>query len=358
MKLKRKAITLIVLGILFLTGMCFVSMGLSITKNYSAYIASPGQFTLTVTKSGTGTGTVTSSPSGINCGSTCSFSFNVGATVTLTETPNTGSIFTAWSGDASGTGSTVNVTMTSNKTVNAEFWAPPGGTCLIGWYRINEGSGSTLVNSAPASSDKLPNLTISGNLSTFWGTLSGFGSNPSGGTNNASATFSGMTFTNYIGVGYFRRPYFGGGFQRWDIVGVWDSTSGGDVGLVGDLWSTTPPINFDDEITLKTFISSQIDENQSTYASHWGFTFLPSSDNKARTYLHDSTFLTASDAIPNTLAYNQNIIKVFYKNYWYYGQIGDVMIYRNCQRTVNDWADIYDHLYSRYGMPARSGWGP
>jgi hypothetical protein len=78
-------------------------------------------YTLTVTKSGDGGGTVTSSPSGINCGSTCSYQFVSGTNVTLTATPDLSSLFNGWSGDATGTNSTVTVTMNSNKNVTAIF---------------------------------------------------------------------------------------------------------------------------------------------------------------------------------------------------------------------------------------------
>ena len=79
-----------------------------------------GARTLTVTKAGTGTGTVTSSPTGIDCGSTCGSSFSDGTPVTLTATPDTGSTFTGWSGDCSGTG-TCPVTMNADHAVTATF---------------------------------------------------------------------------------------------------------------------------------------------------------------------------------------------------------------------------------------------
>jgi hypothetical protein len=54
--------------------------------------------TLTVSKTGTGTGSVSSSPAGITCGGTCASSFDYGTVVTLTATPDAGSVFTGWSG--------------------------------------------------------------------------------------------------------------------------------------------------------------------------------------------------------------------------------------------------------------------
>jgi lysophospholipase L1-like esterase len=55
---------------------------------------------LTVTKAGNGGGTVTSAPVGIACGADCTEEYTYGTAVTLTATPDTGSYFSSWSGDA------------------------------------------------------------------------------------------------------------------------------------------------------------------------------------------------------------------------------------------------------------------
>ncbi len=85
------------------------------------------QFPLTVSGAGSGTGTVTSAPTGINCTSTagaasgtCTANYNSGAGVTLTATPATGSVFSGWSGDCTGTGSCL-VNMTAGRSVTATF---------------------------------------------------------------------------------------------------------------------------------------------------------------------------------------------------------------------------------------------
>lgn len=77
--------------------------------------------TLTVTKAGTGGGTVMGAD--INCGDDCTGSYTTGTTVTLTATPDSGSVFTGWSGDCSG--DSCDLTMDSDKAVTATFDAEP-----------------------------------------------------------------------------------------------------------------------------------------------------------------------------------------------------------------------------------------
>jgi uncharacterized repeat protein (TIGR01451 family) len=77
--------------------------------------------TLTVNKDGSGAGTVTSSPAGINCGPSCSVQFNTGTPVTLTAAASSGSRFTGWSGDCSGTATACALTMSADHNVTATF---------------------------------------------------------------------------------------------------------------------------------------------------------------------------------------------------------------------------------------------
>ena len=73
----------------------------------SVATSGPGSFPLvTVTRAGPGTGTISSTPDGIACTSTditaagCASNFAANSTVLFTATPDPGSIFTGWSGDA------------------------------------------------------------------------------------------------------------------------------------------------------------------------------------------------------------------------------------------------------------------
>ena len=92
-----------------------------------------------------GGGTVTSVPSGLSCSSAsgCSATFNAGTSVTLTETPNVGNVFSAWGNDCAfaGSASTCVVTMNSDLIARATFVAassnppignPPGAPVING----------------------------------------------------------------------------------------------------------------------------------------------------------------------------------------------------------------------------------
>src|SRR3989338_3748503 len=86
---------------------------------YEYISTAPSTFTLTITKADTCSGTVTSSPAGIDCGADCSEAYNSGTTVTLTPTPDSGSYFAGWSGDADCSDGVV--TMDADKTCTAAF---------------------------------------------------------------------------------------------------------------------------------------------------------------------------------------------------------------------------------------------
>lgn len=84
-------------------------------------------YTLTVNATN---GTVTKNPN--------QTSYNHGASVILTATPNTGYVFTSWSGDATGSTNPLTVIMTSDKTITANFTAIVQAP--VGPGRVNLGS--------------------------------------------------------------------------------------------------------------------------------------------------------------------------------------------------------------------------
>lgn len=77
----------------------------------------PKSMVLTITKLGDGIGTVTSSPAGISCGDTCSASFDVGTAVTLTATPQSGSLVSGFSIGCSSQDATCTFTPTTEDPI-------------------------------------------------------------------------------------------------------------------------------------------------------------------------------------------------------------------------------------------------
>ncbi len=95
--------------------------------------APPTTHMLTVVLAGDGGGTVTSDPAGIDCGEDCSEEFEDGTLVTLTATPDEGSVFSGWSDACEGTVECL-VTVDDAAIVTATFTAscPEGTDCDAG----------------------------------------------------------------------------------------------------------------------------------------------------------------------------------------------------------------------------------
>lgn len=83
----------------------------------SATMTLYGQYTLTTATAGAGSGTVILTPPG--------GSYAYGTVVTLTATPNTGSLFSVWSGSLSGSVNPTTLTLNGNKSVTATFTQSP-----------------------------------------------------------------------------------------------------------------------------------------------------------------------------------------------------------------------------------------
>jgi hypothetical protein len=82
-------------------------------------------FNVSVSKQGTGIGGVTSDPVGIDCGVDCQATFHGGTTVTLTATPDTGSVFSGWSDPSCGTNASCPVILESDVSLTATFETGP-----------------------------------------------------------------------------------------------------------------------------------------------------------------------------------------------------------------------------------------
>ncbi len=96
------------------------SLTINEDESVSAAFASPSA-TLTVSTTGTGSGSVTSADKRIDCGTTCSSTYTSGTAVTLTATPEAGSVFKGWGGDAcTGTGPCL-LKLSADESVVAEF---------------------------------------------------------------------------------------------------------------------------------------------------------------------------------------------------------------------------------------------
>jgi PKD repeat protein len=126
------------------TGSCQLTMdgARSVTATFV-----PGSFAMTVSKQGTGSGQVSSSPVGIGCGSGCQAGFDAGTVVSLSATPDAGSVFAGWSGDCSGTGS-CQVTMSQARSVTATLAPdlPPHASFMLTCIGLNctfDGGGSS-----------------------------------------------------------------------------------------------------------------------------------------------------------------------------------------------------------------------
>jgi hypothetical protein len=117
---------------------------------------------LAVVRAGNGGGNVTSFPAGVNCGPECSASFLPGTSLTLTGTPDTGSLLSGWSGCDSTFANVCMVTPSASTTLTATFMkayeltvsksgagtgqvssSPPGINCA--WDCIHDYADGTLV---------------------------------------------------------------------------------------------------------------------------------------------------------------------------------------------------------------------
>jgi uncharacterized repeat protein (TIGR02543 family) len=133
------------------------------------------KYTLSLLNSGTGAGSVSSSPAGISCGTDCSEEYTSGINVTLSPTPNAGSVFVGWSGGCSNTSGPCNFSINGNQTVTAIFnlvSTLPGANYYIAPYNDPQTPGRpTNSGTSPASPWDLHTGLRKNNLtagSTVW----------------------------------------------------------------------------------------------------------------------------------------------------------------------------------------------
>src|SRR5437868_1758623 len=103
---------------------CVLTLHSDVTVTAAFAVTKTVQLTTALT--GTGNGTVSSNPAGITCPSTCVATFQDGDTVDLSASAQTGSQFSGWSGNCSGTSDCV-LTLHDNTQVTATFAATSPG---------------------------------------------------------------------------------------------------------------------------------------------------------------------------------------------------------------------------------------
>ncbi|MGH8009230.1 MAG: InlB B-repeat-containing protein, partial [Candidatus Binatia bacterium] len=118
----------------------------SCTATFNLQSQPPQILTLATAKVGSGSGAVTSSPTGIDCGADCSESYTSSTAVTLTPTPEVGSIFVGWSGDPDC--SDGQVTMDVTKTCIATFNLQSPQQFALTVTKVGTGDGTVI--SSPA----------------------------------------------------------------------------------------------------------------------------------------------------------------------------------------------------------------
>ncbi len=151
------------------------------------YVSGIQTYTLNITAS---YGTVAKSPN--------KTSYTSGETATLQATPNTGYHFVSWSGDASGTSDSTTITMTSNKSVTANF--------AINTYTLSITASNGLVAKSPNKSSydygEIVTLTATANYGYSFSSWSGDASGTSSTTTvtmnsnkSVTANFSTLTYS-------------------------------------------------------------------------------------------------------------------------------------------------------------------
>ncbi len=108
------------------TGTCAVTMD-AVKTVTATFTQNAACYTLTTTVSPAGSGTIDNTTA-----QNCTGGYTPGTTVELSAVPNTGYLFSSWSGGASGNTNPLSLTMDGNKSITAEFAVGPGAALDFG----------------------------------------------------------------------------------------------------------------------------------------------------------------------------------------------------------------------------------
>ena len=132
---------------------CTMTMITGATAAVTAQFAAPPTLALSAVSGSEGGGTISSAPSGIACtlsyvasSGTCNSAYTLNTSVTLTQTPTSGSVFLYWLGACSGSAESCTVALTQSRTVQALYrLAVPGSVTVM----AGAGTGNGSVSSSP-----------------------------------------------------------------------------------------------------------------------------------------------------------------------------------------------------------------
>ena len=120
----------------------------------------------------------------------------LGTTTTVTATPDLGYLFTAWTGDASGSDNPLSLTMDSNKTIGATFTKDTADTDGDGFSNYDE---LVTYSTDPADSNSYPTRTLTAEA-TAGGTITSTDTHKLGANTTVTATPDlGYLFTTWTG---------------------------------------------------------------------------------------------------------------------------------------------------------------
>jgi uncharacterized repeat protein (TIGR02543 family) len=143
----------------------------------------------------------TNATNGVAAANPAQAAYNSGSSVQLTATPNTGYVFTGWSGDASGSANPLTVVMNGNKNITANFAAT---AFTLNVTAVN-GTVAKNPNSATYNSGSVVQLTATPNTGyafTGWSGDATGNTNPLNVTMNANKNITAsFTLTPAIGPG-------------------------------------------------------------------------------------------------------------------------------------------------------------